>query len=117
MSKLAVVLIRGTVGANHDIKKTLESLKLHKKHVCAIIEDKPNLRGMLRVAQDYVTFGEVTDETIKALESKKHSENLYFLAPPVGGFERKGIKKSYSVGGALGDRKDAINALLVRMAN
>lgn len=41
---------------------------------------------------------------------------LYFkLNPPLKGFETKGIKKPYSLGGVLGYRKDDINELLVRM--
>lgn len=115
MSKIAVVLIRGLVGTHHDIRKTLESLKLLKKHTCVVIDDTPNMRGMLKVVQDYTTFGEVDEETLKKLQARHHTDNVYFLAPPVGGFERKGIKKSYTVGGALGDRKEAINALLARM--
>jgi large subunit ribosomal protein L30 len=37
------------------------------------------------------------------------------MSPPRKGFERKGIKISYSIGGALGDRKEKINELIVRM--
>lgn len=41
---------------------------------------------------------------------------LFFkLSPPLGGFERKGIKKPYSLGGVLGYRKEKINDLLKRM--
>ena len=40
----------------------------------------------------------------------------YFrLKPPVKGFERKGIKVPFSMGGALGYRKDKINDLILRM--
>ena len=40
----------------------------------------------------------------------------YFrLTPPKGGFEREGIKTQFSLGGALGYRKDNINNLLRRM--
>lgn len=42
---------------------------------------------------------------------------LYFkLNPPKCGYERKGIKTPYSMGGALGYRKDKINDLIIRMA-
>lgn len=37
------------------------------------------------------------------------------LKPPRKGFERKGIKKSYSIGGALGYRGKSINELIKRM--
>lgn len=41
---------------------------------------------------------------------------LFFrLTPPTSGFERGGIKKPFSLGGALGYRKDKINDLIRRM--
>ncbi|MBN1175911.1 uL30 family ribosomal protein, partial [Candidatus Woesearchaeota archaeon] len=97
---------------------TLFYLNLRKKHACSIVEDTQVVRGMLNKIQDYVTFGEVSDEVLKQLAAKRRKDEkkeVYFLAPPVGGFERKGIKKSYVVGGALGDRKEAINELLTKM--
>ena len=40
----------------------------------------------------------------------------YFrLQPPRRGFDRGGVKRPFSLGGALGYRKDAINALLEKM--
>lgn len=116
MSKVAIILIRGLVGVRHDIKDALMSLNLRKKHSCVILEDSPTLRGVLRKTQDLVTFGEVNDETIALLnEKRKIVGKVYLLHPPRGGFERKGIKKSFVVGGALGDRKDAINDLIKKM--
>lgn len=119
MSKVAVILLRGLVGIRGDIKDTLAFMNLRKKHACAILEDSPNVRGMLKKVQDFVTYGEVTEETLKALAAKRKpvsdKKQVYFLAPPVGGFERKGIKKPYTVGGALGDRKAGINDLIVKM--
>lgn len=119
MSKLAVVLIRGRTGTNQDIKTTLDSLGLGRKYTCAIVEDSPSLRGRLHKLQNYVTFGPVSDETLKQLKEKRkaHStrDNLFFLAPPKGGFERKGTKFAYKVGGALGDRGEAMNDLIAKM--
>ncbi len=40
---------------------------------------------------------------------------FFRLTPPAHGFERKGIKKPYSMGGALGYRKEKINELIRRM--
>lgn len=41
---------------------------------------------------------------------------LFFkLHPPLHGFERKGVKKPFSMGGALGYRKEKINELVMRM--
>ena len=61
-------------------------------------------------------------DMIKKLLSfeKKFSEfdmlkQFFKLSPPVGGFERGGIKKSYSIGGVLGYRGKEINKLLKKM--
>ncbi len=117
MVKIAIILLRGLMGITHDIKDTLRSLRLGKKHACVIIEDSPSLRGMLKKIQDFVTYGEVSDETITTLNQKRTptEKGVYFLAPPRGGFERKGIKKPFGIGGALGDRKENINTLLSKM--
>ena len=119
MSKIAAILIRGLVGVKHDIKLTLVCINLRKKHACTILEDTPTIRGMLKKSRDFITFGPVSDEVLQKLETKKkvcdETKTVYFLSPPRGGFERKGIKRSFTVGGALGDRKEAINDLLLRM--
>ena len=44
-----------------------------------------------------------------------HKKRFFRLNPPRKGWEGKGIKKSYSVGGALGYRGKAINDLIKRM--
>tara|TARA_Y100000310_G_scaffold275662_1_gene292307 strand:- start:76 stop:546 length:471 start_codon:yes stop_codon:yes gene_type:complete len=40
---------------------------------------------------------------------------FFKLTPPAKGFGRKGIKKAFSLGGALGYRKEKINDLIKRM--
>lgn len=147
-TKLAVVLIRGTIGTHPDVKKTLELLRLKKKHACVVIDDNAINRGMLQKVKDYTTFGVVDEafyaemldkrgETIGQVTNKVDSKKIakeYFagkvklkelelqglkpffrLHPPKGGFERAGIKMPYSKKGVLGDRKEAIKDLLVRM--
>ncbi|RME77660.1 50S ribosomal protein L30 [Candidatus Woesearchaeota archaeon] len=114
--KIAAIRIRGLVKVNKEIKDTLTMLKLHKKHTCVVLEANDSVLGMLKKAKDYITFGPVNEETLKLLESKKSNrENVYHLHPPRGGFERGGIKKAYSAGGALGDRGEDINKLIQRM--
>ncbi len=62
------------------------------------------------------------DEFVKQFfDFKKELKDIpglkpYFkLNPPKRGFERKGIKKPFSIGGALGYRKEKINDLIKRM--
>ena len=114
--KIAAILIRGLIGVRFDIKDTLKMLNLNKKHACAVFQTSPSILGMMNKCKDYITWGEINEETIKALDSRKTSkDNVFKLCPPVGGFERKGIKTPFSLGGAIGYRADKINSLINRM--
>lgn len=115
MSKIAAVRIRGVTGIKKEIKDTMKMLRLYKKNSCVILEDNKNYRSMLNKVKDYVTFGEIDDETLKLLEQKKGKKKTYRLHPPRKGYGRKGIKVSFTKSGALGDRKEKINDLLKRM--
>lgn len=117
---IAVVLIRSLIGSRRDIKETLKVLGLNRKHACAILPDNKTFRGMCEKVKDYTTFGEVDDDVVNELRSKARRVSLkklevYRLQPPRGGFERKGIKKTFKQGGALGYRGKDINNLIKRM--
>jgi len=71
MSKIAAIRLRGTVGKPVNINRTLELLHLHRKNYCSIYDDNPSTRGMLKLVKDYVTYGEVKDDTVKLVLSKK----------------------------------------------
>lgn len=115
--KIAAIRIRGLVKVNSEIKSTLRMMNLDKKHTCTILESNDSTLGMLRKAKDYIAYGVVSEDSIKLLEEKRKSkkENIYHLHPPKGGFERGGIKKAFTSGGALGDRGEKINELIVKM--
>ena len=113
---IAALLVRGPINIDVRIKRTLYLLRLRKKHALVILQDNPQVRGMLQIVKDYVTYGEITVETKEALDkSKFKKENHYGMPPPRKGFERKGIKKPYSSGGVLGNRGDKMNELIGRM--
>lgn len=114
MSKLAVVLIRSFHGMRQDVRDTLKMLNLTKKHSAVILEQTPVTMGMIKKVENYVTFGEVTDETEKIIIKIKGNEKSARLHPPRGGFERKGIKQPFSLGGALGKR-DNMDKLIQKM--
>jgi large subunit ribosomal protein L30 len=121
MTKIAIIRIRGTDDVKSGIESTLRMLKLHKKHTCSIYAKTDVLMGMLQKCKDYVTFGEIDEETYKLLVEKRaivkegKTENYFHLHPPRGGFERKGIKTPYTLKGALGYRKEKINLLIKKM--
>lgn len=140
-NKIAVILVRGLVGVKTPIKDTLKMLRLNNKNNCVVIDDSPINRGMLKKVKDYITWGEITQETFEELVEKRGEEykgvekdnkekikyNKFFkhndknykkyfrLNPPKKGFGRKGIKIPFKVGGALGDRKEKINEIIQRM--
>ncbi len=124
--KLVVLLVRGTIGFSTEIKDTLKMLRLYKKNTCVLIPDTPSYKGMLIRIQSLVTWGEIDDSTLKELKEKREektknhkgeelSKLFYRLHPPRGGFERKGIKLPFKLGGALGYRGAKINDLIKRM--
>ncbi len=155
MNRIAVIRVRGRVHLRKEIEDTLKLMRLYKKNTCVIIKDSEPMIGMLQKVKDYVTWGEINEETFKLLLDKrgrlagnvklteqylKEKTNMdydtfskeYFafkkelkdipgmkqffkLCPPIHGFERKGIKKPFSLGGALGYRKEKINELIKRM--
>jgi large subunit ribosomal protein L30 len=67
----AVVRIRGHVNVHPKIKKTLSLLNLTRANHCVLVPENKAMKGMLQVAKDYVTWGEVTDETIANLLEKR----------------------------------------------
>ncbi|MFW6383468.1 MAG: uL30 family ribosomal protein [Nanoarchaeota archaeon] len=120
--KIVIILVRGLVNVRHDIKKTLLLLGLQKKFACVIKSKDKETLGMVHKVKDYVTWGEINEETYNELVEKRGlktsdgSLKKYFrLHPPQGGFERKGTKTGYSAGGALGYRAEKINDLVQKM--
>jgi large subunit ribosomal protein L30 len=116
-SKLAIIRIRGSIDIKKDVKDTLKMLNLDKVNSCTIVENTPIIKGMLNKVKDYVTWGSINSESEKMLSKIDNSTktNVFRLNPPKGGFERKGVKKSFKIGGALGNRKEKINELIKKM--
>lgn len=68
---IVVIRIKGVVGVPKDIEKTLNMLRLRKKHACVILSEKPEIEGMLKKVKDYVAFGNLDKETFKLLLLKR----------------------------------------------
>jgi len=140
-AKLAVILVRGLVNLSRPVKDTLAALNLSHKNHCVVIENTPINVGMIKKVKDYVTWGEIDENTFKELVAKrgqdfqgrekdskgkynynkfievdgKKYKKYFTLTPPRKGFGRKGIKVAFKVGGALGNRAEKINDLIMRM--
>jgi len=138
----AVIMLRGLVNMNVNIKKTLKMLRLNRVNHCVIVPEKNNYKGMLKRAENYITYGEINKEILeqlvkkrgrligdKRLDDKEAKEivasilknnslkNLkikpvFRLSPPSKGLKSK---KQMFPRGDLGYRGDKINDLLKRM--
>lgn len=60
----AVIRVRGTVGVNRDVKRTMELMGLFKVNTCAIVSEDDVSKGMLNKAKDCVTWGEIDEATL-----------------------------------------------------
>jgi large subunit ribosomal protein L30 len=67
----AVVRVRGTVNIKPKIKKTMHLLRLNQANHCVILEENPIIKGMLQVAKDYITWGEIDKDILKKLLSER----------------------------------------------
>jgi large subunit ribosomal protein L30 len=142
---IAIVRLRGEVKTIGKIEHTMQLLNLRTVNNCVVVPDNEKYRGMIRKIKDHVTYGEINKETFKkmlikwgrkgqkrlalkddeadkivkeVMDGKKRLKDfeikpMFRLHPPRGGYE--GIKRPYSLKGALGNRKAAINELLERM--
>ena len=63
----AAVRVRGTVNIKPDIKKTLQLLRLTRVNHCVILEETSSIKGMLQIAKDYVTWGEIDPDVLSQL--------------------------------------------------
>ncbi len=139
---LAVIRIHGMVKIKKKVEETLYRMRLRRKYSCVVLNPTKEQLGMLKKLRDFVAFGEIDDKTLKELIEKrgklinknkaKHETGdiikglkgnkklqdfnlkpFFRLHPP-----RKGIesKKHFGVGkGVLGDNKNKINDLIMRM--
>lgn len=68
---IAAIRIRGRTGIRKDIATTMDMLKLTRINHAVLIEDNPSYNGMLQKAKDYITWGEVDQETVAKLLTKR----------------------------------------------
>ena|SRR3989338_1291621 len=119
--KLAIIRLKGENKLNDRVEYALQTLKLYRRNGCSIVPNGPSFLGMVQKVKDFVTWGEIDEDTFKLLNtlSEKGDDKkgiLHFaLNSPKKGFGRKGLKASFKKGGALGYRGKKINEIIKRM--
>ncbi len=64
---LVVVRVRGLSDISQEIKDTLNMLRVTRNCHATLIDDRPAYLGMLRKAQNCVTWGEISKENVALL--------------------------------------------------
>ena len=136
---ICIIRIHGRVGLDRSIKETLERLRLGKKYTCVVINPNKEQVGMIKKLRNFVAFGDIKKDIFeklidkrgqkidkkKKIDSKKIVEELekektyeflnlkpfFRLHPPRGGIN----SKIHFPKGVLGDNKEKINDLVLRM--
>ena len=63
----AAIRVRGIVNVKPDIKHTLNLLNLTRANHCVILPEDKVTKGMLQIAKDYITWGEIDKEVLSKL--------------------------------------------------
>ena len=68
---LAVVKVRGTISAQREARETLGMLRLSHTNHAVLVVSSPSTLGMLKRVQSYVTWGEISKDTLAELLTKR----------------------------------------------
>lgn len=124
-NRCAIVLnTKSYMGMLSKVKDFCTFGELDEKTLALLLEKRGRLRGDRPLTHDYlkqklkVDFEQFAGIFMQGKMSLKDVPGLkpfFKLHPPIGGFEREGIKKPFSIGGALGYRGKDINKIIRRM--
>lgn len=98
--------------------------EIDEKTLARLLEKRARLSGDKKLDNDFLkenkldSFQDLAKKVLteKNLLKKMGIKKVFRLHPPRKGFERGGIKKLFSMGGATGYRSSEINVLIKKMA-
>jgi len=67
----ALVQLRGDVNMDEDVVDTLKMLNLHHVNHCTFIPETDTYRGMVTKVNDFVAFGQPSQETVERLIAQR----------------------------------------------
>lgn len=112
------------VGMIKKVKDYITWGEIEEKTFRELLEKRGKLAGKQKLTEEYLkqklnlNYDDFTKEYFtfkKELKDVPGLKKFFKLHPPIGGYERKGTKKPYSLGGSLGYRKEKINELIRKM--
>ena len=115
---------KSNIGMIQKIKDYVTWGEIDNKTFNLLLTKRGKLPGNKGLTEQYLkdklntnfdSFSKDFFDSKKKLKDIPGIKLVFRLRPPSKGFERKGIKKPFSMGGALGYRKEKINDLIQRM--
>tara|TARA_Y100000310_G_scaffold345598_1_gene467056 strand:- start:5116 stop:5586 length:471 start_codon:yes stop_codon:yes gene_type:complete len=112
------------IGMIKNVKDFITWGEIDKEIFAKVLSSRGRLPGNKKLTEEYLkskvslSFDKFCEEFMEGKKDLKSVEGLkknFRLMPPRKGFERKGIKKQFSMGGALGYRGEKMKELLERM--
>ncbi|CDG64892.1 MAG: large subunit ribosomal protein [Methanobacterium sp.] len=82
--------VRGRTGIKGEIADTLDMLRLTRINHAVLVPETPSYLGMLRKGKDYITWGEIDQETLTSLIEKRGR------FPGRGRFNPEGLNGDYA---------------------
>lgn len=137
---IVVIRISGMIEIPQNVAGTLDRLRLRKKFCCVLLNETPEFLGMINNVRNFVAYGRINRETLVELikkrgksttgkiDAEKTADELlnskipkrlsdfnlkpfFSMHPPRGGIN----SKLHFPKGVLGDNKEKINELIMRM--
>ncbi|HTX61599.1 MAG TPA: 50S ribosomal protein L30 [Methanobacterium sp.] len=67
----AAIRVRGTTGVKGEVADTMKMLRLNQINHAVILQENPSYQGMLQKAKDYITWGEIDEDTLNKVITKR----------------------------------------------
>lgn len=68
---IAAIRVRGTTGVKGEVADTMKMLRLNRINHVVILDENPSYKGMLQKSKDYITWGEINEETLAKVITKR----------------------------------------------
>ena len=69
--KIAVIRMHGKFSLSPKMRRTLEVLMLSRLYTCTLLPENPTSRGMLQCCKDVVAYGDVDEQAVSLLLSRR----------------------------------------------
>ena len=71
MSQIAIIRMKGKFSLSPKVRCTLKSFSLNRLYACTLVPSNESMIGMLQICKDVVSYGEVDEQTVHMLLSRR----------------------------------------------